>query len=640
LESNGGPNNKSSPNRAAKPISHVVFLSTIVRHFTVFRQVCALYATEFIRNFCIIAHIDHGKSTLADRFLEITNTVDKFKMQDQVLDAMDLERERGITIKSHPVRMMYKSDDGRDFCLNLIDTPGHVDFSYEVSKSLAACEGAILVVDATQGIEAQTLTNIYLAMEHDLAIIPVLNKIDLPSARVDAVGQQIADLLGVEKSSIIACSAKTGLGVPDILRRVITDVPPPKGSDDAPLKALVFDSLYDSFRGAVAYVRLMDGKLTKGTKIRFFSNAAQYEVAEVGHFNPARMPQDNLGPGETGYMIATIKTLSDIKLGDTITTVDGGAAEPIPGYKEIKPMVFSGIYPVDKDDYENLHNAIEKLQLNDGSVTYDPENSVALGFGFRAGFSGLLHMEVTQERLLREYNVNIITTFPNVKYQVRLTTGEEIYIDSPSKLPALQSVESLAEPISKVQIVTPTEYTGAIMKLCEDKRGKMETMEYLEPTRVCLHYRMPLAEVIVDFFDKLKSCSRGYASMDYEFVGFQKDDLVKVDVLINHAVVDAFSAIVHRDKSYMYGQDIAIRLKELIPRQMYEVAIQAAIGTRVIARTTVKPYRKDVTAKCYGGDITRKRKLLEKQKEGKRRMKQVGDVEIPQEAFLAVLKRE
>jgi GTP-binding protein LepA len=599
-----------------------------------------LLTTEHIRNFCIVAHIDHGKSTLADRFLEITNTVSKDRMQAQILDSMDLERERGITIKSHPVRMNYRAGNGQEYCLNLIDTPGHVDFSYEVSRSLAACEGAILVVDATQGIEAQTLTNVYLALDNDLTIIPVMNKIDLASSHQEEVGRQIADLLGVDQAGILSCSAKSGAGVPEILERVVAEVPPPTGKTDQALKALIFDSLFDSFRGAVAYVRIFAGLLKTGEMIRMLNTGKEFEVAEVGHFQLGRVPQDVLSVGEVGYVLANIKTVSDLKIGDTITTKHNGASEPVAGYKEVKPMVFSGIYPVDKDDYENLRSSIEKLTLNDSSLRYEPETSGALGFGFRAGFLGLLHMEVVQERLFREYNVNIITTVPNVKYKVLQTNGDEMYIESPAKLPAPQYVDKVSEPIDKVQIITPVEYVGVIMKLCEEKRAKMGNMEYLEATRVCMHYRIPLSEIIIDFFDRLKSISKGYASMDYEFDSYQEDDLVKIDILINGIAVDAFAAIVHRDKAYAYGQAITVKLKELIPRQQYEVAIQAAIGARVIARTTVKAYRKDVTSKCYGGDITRKRKLLEKQKEGKKRMKQIGNVEIPQEAFLAVLSRD
>jgi GTP-binding protein LepA len=595
---------------------------------------------ELIRNFCIIAHIDHGKSTLADRLLELTGTISKEKMHDQVLDDMDLERERGITIKSHPIRMPYRAASGTAYQFNLIDTPGHIDFSYEVSRSLAACEGAILVVDASQGIEAQTLTNIYLALDGDLSIIPVINKIDLPSARPDEVKRQVAELLGIDKTSIIACSAKSGLGVAPILERVISDIPAAKGNSGRPLKALVFDSKYDDFRGAVAYVRVFDGSLRRGEVIKFMSSGHEYEVDEIGFFKMGRVPLDALAAGEVGYVIANIRTLSDIRIGDTLTTRLNGATEAVPGYREVKPMVFSGIYPVDKADYENLRGAIEKLRLNDSSLSYAPETSSALGFGFRAGFLGLLHMEIVQERLLREFNVNIITTVPNVKYKVAMKNGDERYIESPAKMPPQQEVEAISEPMVKVQIISPADYVGAIMKLCEEKRAKMLPMEYLEPTRVCMHYRMPLAEMIIDFFDKLKGCSRGYASMDYEFDGYDHDNLIKLDILINGAPVDAFSCIIHRDKAYSYGQAITVKLKELIPRQMFEVAVQAAIGNKVIARTTVKPFRKDVTSKCYGGDITRKRKLLERQKEGKKRMKQIGNVEIPQEAFLAVLSRE
>jgi GTP-binding protein LepA len=599
-----------------------------------------LQDTKLIRNFCIIAHIDHGKSTLADRFLELTGTVAKDRMQDQILDDMDLERERGITIKSHPVRMNYRAKNGTDYCFNLIDTPGHVDFSYEVSRSLAACEGAILVVDASQGIEAQTLTNVYLALDNDLEIIPVMNKIDLPSAHPDDVARQIADLLGADASGILKCSAKSGEGVDAILESIVERVPPPAGTPDAPLKALIFDSKFDSFRGAVAYVRVFEGQMKARDMVRFLNNSSDHEVMEVGYFRLGRVPEDVITPGQVGYVIANIKTVSDIRIGDTITYKNNGTDSPVPGYKEVKPMVFSGIYPVDKDDYENLRSSLEKLTLNDSSLTYVPETSEALGFGFRAGFLGLLHMEVVQERLFREYNVNIITTVPNVRYRILTRNKEELYIESPAKLPPPNYLESVSEPVDKVQIITPTEFVGAIMKLCEDKRGIMGNMEYLEPTRVCMHYKIPLSEIIIDFFDTLKSISKGYASMDYEFDSFQENDLVKLDILINGAPVDAFSSIIHKEKSYAYGQMITSKLKELIPRQQYEVAIQAAIGGRIIARTTVKAYRKDVTSKCYGGDISRKRKLLEKQKEGKKRMKQVGNVEIPQEAFLAVLSRE
>ncbi|MBN1983096.1 MAG: elongation factor 4 [Chitinivibrionales bacterium] len=598
-----------------------------------------VHNTGFIRNFCIIAHIDHGKSTLADRFLELTGTIQNHKMHDQILDNMDLERERGITIKSHPVRMIYASEDGNTYTLHLIDTPGHVDFSYEVSRSLAACEGAILVVDASQGIEAQTLSNIYLALENNLTIVPVINKIDLPSARPDEIKTHIADLLGINTDEIMLCSAKTGLGVKQLLERVIQVVPPPKGDPSNPLQALVFDSKFDSFRGAVAYIRVFEGTMRTREAIKFFSTLTEYDADEVGCFTLERVALPQLSAGQVGYVIANVKTLSDIKVGDTITTKRAGAPKPLPGYREVKPMVFSGLYPIDKADYENLKTALVKLQLNDSSISFVPETSEALGFGFRAGFLGLLHMEIVQERLLREFNVDIITTVPNVKYKVILTTKEEIYIENPSKLPSLSDIEAICEPLTKVQIVTPSEFVGLIMKLCDEKRGKMGIMEYLEPTRVCLHYTIPLAELIIDFYDKLKSCSRGYASMDYELDNYERENLVKLDILINGEPVDAFSTIIHKDNSYTYGQMITSKLKELIPRQMFQVAIQAAIGSRVIARTTVKPFRKDVTSKCYGGDITRKRKLLEKQKEGKKRMKQIGDVEIPQEAFLAILSR-
>jgi len=599
-----------------------------------------LTASTNIRNFCIIAHIDHGKSTLADRFLELTGTINKEKMQDQVLDDMDLERERGITIKSHPVRMSYKANNGVIYQFNLIDTPGHVDFSYEVSRSLAACEGAILVVDASQGIEAQTLTNIYLALDGDLTIIPVMNKVDLPSARPDEIRRQVSELLGVEPETILSCSAKTGAGVPELLERVITDVPPPDTLSEKPLKALIFDSKFDAFRGAVAYVRVFEGMLVKGQSIKFFQSGREYDVDEVGFFRMGRVASKELRAGEVGYVIANIKTVSDINIGDTITSRLGGATEAIPGYKKVKPMVFSGIYPVDKAEYEDLRGALEKLRLNDSSITYEPETSTALGFGFRAGFLGLLHMEIIQERLLREFNVNIITTVPNVEYEIHLKNGETLYIDSPAALPSATETEYICEPISRVQLITPTDYVGTIMKLCDEKRGKLINMEYLETTRVCLNYHLPLAELIIDFFDRLKSCSKGYASMDYEFFGYQRDNLIKLDIMINGSPIDAFSTIIHKDNSYSYGQMITSKLKDLIPRQQYEVAIQAAIGNKVIARTTVKAYRKDVTAKCYGGDISRKRKLLEKQKEGKKRMKQIGNIEVPQEAFLAVLSRE
>ncbi len=600
-----------------------------------------MYTAHHIRNFSIIAHIDHGKSTLSDRLIELTGTIEKGKMQSQILDDMDLERERGITIKSHPVRMIYDyPGDNTKYQLNLIDTPGHVDFSYEVSKSLHACEGAILVVDATQGIEAQTLSNIYLALENELPIIPVINKTDLPSAHTESVKTQICDLLGSNPDEILCCSAKTGEGVLDILEAIITRIPPPQGHPDAPLKALVFDSVYDSYRGAIAYIRIFDGSLNVGDAISLYATATDYDVSEIGFFKLRRNPTQRLCVGETGYLVASIREVSDIKIGDTVTLKNNPAPNPLPGYKEIKPMIFSGIYPEEKDDYENVRQSLDKLRLNDASIVYEPESSLALGFGFRAGFSGLLHMQVVQERLAREFNVDIITTTPSVRYEIDPVSGEPYFIDSPSKMPDPKDIHAIREPVSAVQIVIPSEFTGVVMKLCESKRGQMQHMDYLETTRVCLHYRIPLSEMVIDFFDKLKSCTRGYGSMDYELAGYEQQDLIRLDVKINGSLIDAFSAIVHREKSYAYGQYITSRLKELIPRQMTEVAIQAAIGSRVIARTTVKALRKNVTAKCYGGDITRKRKLIEKQKEGKKRMKKVSSVDIPQEAFLAVLKGE
>lgn len=593
---------------------------------------------ENIRNFSIIAHIDHGKSTLADRFLQITGTVSERDMEDQLLDDMELEKERGITIKSHPIQMHYTANSGEDYIINLIDTPGHVDFSYEVSRSLAACDGAILVVDAAQGIEAQTLSNIYLAMENDLHIIPVMNKVDLPAARPDEIGEQIGDLLGVDPSEILRCSAKTGEGVQEILEQVIAEIPGPSHEEKSVTEALIFDSIFDAYRGAVAYVRVFEGELKKGDKIKFMQTRQEYEIVELGHLGVKREPAKVLTTGQVGYVICNIKELTDIKIGDTITHQQNPAAHAIEGYKEVKPMVFSGLYPVDKGDYEDLRTALDKLSLNDSSLAFEPESSEALGFGFRTGFLGLLHMEITQERLSREFGMEIITTVPNVAYRVKQKGGEEFEVERPSDMP-VGDIEYIAEPVAKVQILTPKEYTGAIMKLCEEKRGVMDHMEYLDTTRVALHYMIPMAEVMIDFFDRLKSCSSGYASMDYELDGYNKDKLVRLDVLINGDVVDAFSAIVHTDKAYGFGQKITTKLKDLIPRQMFQVAIQAAIGSRVIARTTVKAYRKDVTAKCYGGDISRKKKLLQKQKEGKKRMKSIGKVELPQKAFLAVLDR-
>jgi len=593
-----------------------------------------------IRNFSIIAHIDHGKSTLADRFLQITDTISERDMQDQLLDDMDLEKERGITIKAHPIQMKYRAGDKKEYTINLIDTPGHVDFAYEVSRSLAACEGAILVVDASQGIEAQTLSNIYLAMENDLTIIPVMNKIDLPAANPEAVGKQISDLLGIAPSEILTCSAKSGLGVREILEKVIREIPAPKTQNEPYTKALIFDSVFDNYRGAIAYVRVFEGSIKVGDKIKFMKTEQVYEITELGVFGLKRIPTQELETGQVGYVIASLKTLSDIRIGDTVTLAANPAPTAIAGYKVIKPMVFSGLYPIDKSDYDVLRNALEKLALNDSSLNFIPESSEVLGFGFRTGFLGLLHMEITQERLSREFGVDIITTIPNVVYKIEKQNGEVIEIERPGDLPPVGEIESVFEPIAKVQIITPTAYTGAIMKLCEEKRAIMETMEYLDTTRVTLHYKIPIQELIIDFFDRLKSCSSGYASMDYELSGYQKSNMVKLDILINGDAVDAFSCIIHKDKSYNYGNFITEKLKDLIPRQQFAVAIQAAIGSKIIARSTVKPYRKDVTAKCYGGDISRKRKLLEKQKEGKKRMKQIGSVEIPQKAFLAVLKRD
>ncbi|MDR0304741.1 MAG: translation elongation factor 4 [Chitinispirillales bacterium] len=593
-----------------------------------------------IRNFSIIAHIDHGKSTLADRFLQITNTICERDMQDQLLDDMDLEKERGITIKAHPIQMKYRAQNQKEYTINLIDTPGHVDFTYEVSRSLAACEGAILVVDASQGIEAQTLSNIYLAMENDLTIIPVMNKIDLPAANPEAVGRQISDLLGIDAAQILTCSAKSGAGVKEILEKAIIEIPAPKTKNEPYTKALIFDSVFDSYRGAIAYVRVFEGSIKIGDKIKFMKTEQVYEITELGVFGLKRAPAQELETGQVGYVIASLKTLSDIRIGDTITLANNPAPSAIAGYKVIKPMVFSGLYPIDKGDYDILRNALEKLALNDSSLNFIPESSEVLGFGFRTGFLGLLHMEITQERLSREFGVDIITTIPNVVYKIERQNGEIVEIERPGDLPPAGEIESISEPIAKVQIITPTTYTGAIMKLCDEKRAVMETMEYLDTTRVTLHYKIPIQELIIDFFDRLKSCSSGYASMDYELSGYQKSNMVKLDILINGEAVDAFSCIIHKDKSYNYGNFITEKLKDLIPRQQFAVAIQAAVGSKIIARSTVRPYRKDVTAKCYGGDISRKRKLLEKQKEGKKRMKQIGSVEIPQKAFLAVLKRD
>ncbi len=592
---------------------------------------------ENIRNFSIIAHIDHGKSTLADRLLERTHTLSQRELKAQVLDDMDLERERGITIKSHAVRMVYKAKDGKEYILNLIDTPGHVDFTYEVSRSLAACEGALLLVDAAQGIEAQTISNLYLALENDVVIIPVINKVDLPSAQVDVVKQQIIDLLGCNEDEILLTSAKTGLGVDDVLEAIVREIPPPEGDANAPLQALVFDSLFDNYRGAISYIRIFNGTLRKNDSILFFSTKRAYQAEEIGVLRLKRHPVKELRAGEVGYLISGAKNVKDIHVGDTVTHAKNGAKEPLPGYKEIKPMVFSGIYPIESDEFENLRDALEKLSLNDSALMYEPETSKALGFGFRVGFLGLLHMEIVHERLEREYNLAIINTVPNVVYRVYLQNGEMKEIHTPTDLPNPGTIDRIEEPYIAAQIITPAEYIGNIMKLSQEKRAVFKATNYLDPTRVDMEFLFPLSEVIFDFYDRLKSVSRGYASFDYELEGYRPGKLVKLDILINGEPVDALSTIVHEDKAYEMGQKLCRHLKELIPRQLFVVAIQAAIGSKIIARQTVKPLRKNVTAKCYGGDISRKRKLLEKQKEGKKRMKQVGRVEIPQEAFLAVL---
>ncbi|MDF2669410.1 MAG: elongation factor 4 [Paenibacillus sp.] len=591
-----------------------------------------------IRNFSIIAHIDHGKSTLADRILEYTGALSSREMQDQVLDKMDLERERGITIKLQAVRLNYRADDGVEYILNLIDTPGHVDFTYEVSRSLAACEGALLVVDAAQGIEAQTLANVYLALDNNLEILPVINKIDLPSADPERVKHEIEEVIGLDASEAVLASAKAGIGIKEILEQVVQKVPAPTGSEDQPLKALIFDSHYDAYKGVIVYVRVVDGTIRKGTQIKFMATDAVFEVIEVGAFKPRMSVVEELTIGDVGFVVAGIKNVKDTRVGDTITEAKRPAAEPLPGYRKINPMVYCGLYPIETSDYNDLREALEKLELNDASLKYEPETSTALGFGFRCGFLGLLHMEIIQERIEREFNIPMITTAPSVIFKVTLTNGEVLIIDNPSNYPEPGKIEYVEEPYVKASIIVPNDYVGAIMELCQGKRGEFINMEYLDTTRVTLTYDMPLSEIVYDFFDQLKSSTKGYASFDYVLSGYKRSTLVKMDILLNSEQVDALSFIVHRDRAYNRGRIICEKLKDIIPRQMFEVPIQAAIGQKVVARETVKAMRKNVLAKCYGGDISRKRKLLDKQKEGKKRMKQVGSVEVPQEAFMAVLK--
>ncbi|HUX93024.1 MAG TPA: translation elongation factor 4 [Ignavibacteriaceae bacterium] len=591
-----------------------------------------------IRNFCIIAHIDHGKSTIADCLLEQTHTISEREAKAQVLDDLELERERGITIKSHAIQMRYLANDKVEYTLNLIDTPGHVDFTYEVSRSLAACEGAVLIVDAAQGVEAQTISNLYLAIEAGLEIIPVINKIDLPSAEIDKVKGQIIDLIGCESDEIILASAKSKIGIIEILEAVVKKIPAPKGDPKAPLQALIFDSIFDIYRGAVAYIRVFNGTIKTNDKLKCFVVDKDIDAEEVGILGLRKIKNEELSAGNVGYLIPGIKDVHDIKVGDTVTHAKQGAAQPLPGYKEVKPMVYSGLYPTDADEFEDLRDALEKFRLNDSALQYQPETSAALGFGFRCGFLGLLHMEIVQERLLREYNQSIITTLPNVEYYVYKKNGDKLVVDNPAMMPTVGDIERIEEPYVKAQIVCPSEYVGNIMKLATDKRGTYKNTTYIDPTRADIQYEFPLAEIIFDFYDKLKSTTRGYASLDYEYIDYRESDLVKLDILLNNEPVDALSMIVHKSKSYDWGRKVCTKLKDLIPRQMFEIDIQAAIGSKVISKSVVKALRKNVLAKCYGGDITRKRKLLEKQKEGKKRMKQVGNVEIPQEAFLAVLQ--
>ena len=593
-----------------------------------------------IRNFSIIAHIDHGKSTLADRLIEYTGTLTKREMEAQILDSMDLERERGITIKAQAVRSSYKAKNGEEYMLNFIDTPGHVDFTYEVSRALAACEGALLVIDATQGIEAQTLANVYLALDNDLEIIPVINKVDLPSADPDRVKHEIEEVIGIDASEAVLTSAKTGLGIEDVLEAIVAKVPAPSGISDSPLKALVFDSKFDAYKGVVLYVRVIDGRIKPGMKIKMMATNAEFEVTEVGVFKPNLVNVDSLEVGQVGFFAAAIKNVKDARVGDTVTDANNPAAEALPGYRKATPMVFCGLYPVENSDYDNLRDALEKLQLNDASLVFEPETSVALGFGFRCGFLGLLHMDVIKERLEREYNLTLITTAPNVIYQVFRTNGDVELVDNPSNFPDPTVIDHVEEPYVNATIIVPKDYVGAVMELSQEKRGEYENMTYLDETRVMIHYALPLSEIIYDYFDRLKSVTRGYASLDYELAGYRASSLVKVDILLNGEQVDALSAIVHREKAVSRGRQLVEKLRSLIPRQMFEIPVQAAIGNKVIARENVRAMRKDVLAKCYGGDISRKRKLLEKQKEGKKRMKQVGSVELPQEAFMAILKMD
>ncbi|MDU2902629.1 MAG: translation elongation factor 4 [Veillonella nakazawae] len=597
-------------------------------------------STKKIRNFCIIAHIDHGKSTIADRLIEYTGTLQKREMEAQVLDSMDLERERGITIKAQSVRILYKAQDGEEYTLNLIDTPGHVDFSYEVSRSLAACEGALLVVDAAQGVEAQTLANVYLALEHDLEIIPVINKIDLPSADPDRVKHEIEDIIGLDASEAVLCSAKSGIGIPDILEAIVNKVPAPPDKSDEPTRALIFDSRFDAYKGAIAYVRVKEGTIKTKDTIRMMHDNKDFDVTELGIFTPNLVPVQELPCGSVGCIAASIKNVADCHVGDTVTLADNPAPEPLPGYRKAVSMVYCGLYPTESKDYENLRDALEKLQLNDAALEYEAETSLALGFGFRCGFLGLLHMDVIQERLEREYNLSLITTAPSVNYKVYKTNGEMLEVDNPAKLPPPTEIDYIEEPYVKATTIVPKDFVGTIMELSQDKRGEYQSMEYLDETRVSVVYHLPLSEIIYDYFDKLKSATKGYASLDYELIGYKQSPMVKMDILLNGDPVDALSIIVHKDRAATRGRALAEKLKELIPRQMFEIPIQAAVGTKIVARETVKAWRKDVLAKCYGGDISRKRKLLEKQKAGKKRMKSVGSVEIPQEAFMAILKVE